>query len=83
MLKDIKDKYGQELVGKNLGQFHVDPPDIENNCGEVYGIEDYLLGRKTSLDMLESTNEEGHIINADHIRMRSIPTACIKYYAQQ
>ena len=33
--------------------------------------------------MLESTNEEGLIINGEHIRMRGIPTACIKYYAEQ
>ena len=83
VVERYNDKYGQALVGKNLGQFHVDLPDIEKNCGEVYGIESYVLGKHTYLDMLESTNEEGHIIKAYQIRMRSIPTACIKYYAQQ
>ena len=70
------------MVGQGLGQFHVDlPPLCKTN--EVYGIECYFLGKKTYIDILESTNEEGHIINADHIRMRSIPAACIKYYTQQ
>ena len=32
--------------------------------------------------MLESTNEERHILNREHIRMRGIPAACIKYYAE-
>ena len=83
IVESYNDKYGQEFVGKDLGQFHVDLPDIENNCVEVYGINNYLLGKNTYLDILGSTNEEGHTINADHIRMRSIPTACIKYYAQK
>ena len=61
----------------------MDLPDIEENCGEVYGIETYFLGKKTYLYMLEPTSEEGRIINADHLRMRSIPAACAKYYAQQ
>ena len=33
--------------------------------------------------MLESTNEEGHIINGEQVRMRGNPAACIKYYAEQ
>ena len=33
--------------------------------------------------MLESTNKDDNVINEEHIRMRGIPTACIKYYAQQ
>ena len=33
--------------------------------------------------MLESTNKDDNVINEEHIRMRGIPTACIKYYAEQ
>ena len=33
--------------------------------------------------MLESTNKDSNMINDEHIRMRGIPTACIKYYAEQ
>ena len=33
--------------------------------------------------MLESTNKDNSISNEKHIRMRGIPTTCIKYYAQQ
>ena len=70
----FKEEYGQELVGQNLSQFHVDlPPLFKNN--EIDGIENYLLGKETYRDILESTNEERHITNANHTRMRGIPTA--------
>ena len=77
-----KEEFNQDLLGQGLGDFHVDlPPLCENN--EVYGIENHSLGKRTYLDMLESTNEEGHILNGEHLRMRGIPTACIKYDAEQ
>ena len=37
---------------------------------------------KTYIDILESTDKYGHIINAEHIRMKGIPTPCVKYYAK-
>ena len=33
--------------------------------------------------MLESTDKDGKTINSEHINMKSIPTPCIKYYAEQ
>ena len=42
-----KDKSNQNLVGTGLGEFHVDFPNIEKNCGEVHGIDSYFLGKKT------------------------------------
>ena len=33
--------------------------------------------------MLESIDKDGETINSDHIRMKGIPTPCIKYYAEQ
>ena len=30
--------------------------------------------------MLEPTNTDNNIMNDKHIRMRGVPTACIKYY---
>ena len=32
---------------------------------------------------MQSTNKEGNTINSEHIRMKGIPTPCIKYYAEQ
>ena len=38
---------------------------------------------KIYIDILESTDEFGNVINAEHIRMRGIPTSCIKYEADK
>ena len=47
VVKRYKEKYGLELVGEDLGNFHVDFPDIEKGCGEVYAIESFFLGKKS------------------------------------
>ena len=49
VVKRYKDNYGLELVGDELGKFHVYFPDIEKGCGEVYGTESLFLGKKTIL----------------------------------
>ena len=41
-----KQKYGLDLVGKYLGNVHIDFPDIQKDCGEVYAIESVFLGKK-------------------------------------
>ena len=33
--------------------------------------------------MLEPTDKDGKTSNSEHIRMKSLPTPCIEYYAQQ
>ena len=43
----------------------------------------YSLVKKTYIDILESTDKDGKTINSEHIRMKGIPTPCIKYYAEQ
>ena len=45
IVERYKEKYGLELVGEDLGNFHVDFPDIEQGCGEVYAIERFFLGK--------------------------------------
>ena len=69
-------------MGEDLGKCHVDFPDIEKGCGEVYGIESLCLGKKSYFDELESTNKEGNLINGELSRMKGIPTSCIEYYAK-
>ena len=41
-----KEKHGLELVGEDLGNFHVDLPDIEQGCGEGSAIESFFLCKK-------------------------------------
>ena len=43
----------------------------------------YSLVKKTCIDSLESTGEDGRTINSEHIRLKGIPASCIKYYAEQ
>ena len=50
---------------------------------EIYAIESLFLGKKTYIDILESTDKDGMTIHSEHIRMKGIPTTCIKYYADQ
>ena len=78
-----KQKYNQELVGDGLGNFHKDFKKWQADCGEIYSKESLLLGKKTYTDVLESTDKDNKIINSDHIRMRGIPTSCIKYEADK
>ena len=68
------------MVGGDLGNFHVDF-DLYGAASETYAIESLFLGKKTYTDILESTDKDGKTINSEHIRMKGIPTSCIKYCA--
>ena len=82
LCKYYKQKYNQELVGNGLGNFHIDF-DLPGSVSEIYSKESLFLGKKTYIDVLESTDKDNKIINSDHIRMRGIPTSCIKYEADK
>ena len=96
LLRDITEQYNLELVGEDLGNFHVDF-DMDGANSEIYAIESLFLGKNTyifistyiyiyiytHIYVLPSTNKEGSTINSEHIRMKGIPTPCIKYYAEQ
>ena len=84
VVKRYKETYGLELVGKDLGNFHIDfkMADARKNDG-IYAIESLFLGKHTSIDILESTDKHGKTIHSEHIKMKGIPTPCIKYYAEQ
>ena len=47
VVKRYKEKYGLELVGKNLSNFHIDfkMPGARKKA-EIYAIESLLLGKK-------------------------------------
>ena len=53
------------------------------SSSEIYAVESLFLGRKTYIDILESTDKDGNTINSEHIRMKGIPTSCIQHYAEQ
>ena len=80
--KEFTNKYDRELIGEDMSQFHVDF-DMDGAKGDIYAKECYFIAKKVYIDKLESINENGNIINADHIRMKSVPTSCIKYTATE
>ena len=51
-----QDKFGSELVGQQLGNFHIDF-SMDNANSEIYAIGSLLLGKKTYIDILESTDK--------------------------
>ena len=77
-----KETCGSELVGEELGHFHIDF-SMDNANAEIYAIGSLFLGKRTYIDILQPTDKDSKTINSEHIRMQGIPTPCIKYYAQQ
>ena len=82
IVKIYKGEHGSELVGEDLGNFHFDF-SMDKANSEIYAIESLFLGKKTYIDILEPTGKDGMVINSGHVRMKGIPTPCIKYYAEQ
>ena len=79
--KEFKNKYNRELIGEDMGTFHVDF-EMDGANGEIYAKECYFIAKKVYIDILESNDKDGNIINENHIRMKSVPTSCIKYTSQ-
>ena len=77
-----KQTYTQELVGNGLGNFYIDF-DLPGSVSDIYSKESLFVSKNTYIDVLESTDKDNKIINANHIRMKGIPTPCSKYYATQ
>ena len=73
----FKAKYDRDLIGEEMSQFHIDF-DLEGACSEIYSTESYFLAKKVYIDKLESVDKNGDTITGDHIRLKSVPTTCIK-----
>jgi hypothetical protein len=85
----FREKYGRELIGKNMGQFHCDFNaqkdlyDIKINSKiEPTSWESYFLGKKTYIDKLRVhfTDEEESF--SYHIRMKGIPTRSVRDFGE-
>ena len=70
------------MHGEELGDFHVDFSMGKANT-ETYAIENLFLGKKTYIYIFEPTDKDGKTMNSERIRLKGIPTPCIKYYAEQ
>ena len=72
---EYKKRYGRELIGKNLGQFHNDFDEVENG----YAYKSIFVGKKMYVDMLK--NEKGE--QGIHYRMKGVNLDCVKLYAEE
>ena len=64
-----------------MGNFHVGF-DLYGATSEIYAVESFL-GKKTYIDILESTDKHDKTINSENTRMNGKPTPCVQYYAEQ
>lgn len=72
---EYKKRYGRELIGKNLGQFHNDFDEVENG----YAYKSIFVGKKMYVDMLKNDKNEYGI----HYRMKGVNLDCVKLYAEE
>mgnify|MGYP003132802193 CR=1 FL=1 len=81
------EKYGRELDGKQLGQFHIDfdlEVDGKKATDESIVSEEFIaLGKKCYIDSLVGKTEDGEVIRDYHIRMKGVPNSTIKYTAEK
>jgi hypothetical protein len=75
----FQDKYERKLIGKNMGQFHsdFDFKDADKDA-EINAIKSIFLGKKTYIDLLEST-VDGKKAYDYHIRMKGVPNQSIHH----
>jgi len=72
-----KEKYGQDLVGEDLGQFHTDFSVSERGAKNIRAVESYFLGKKCYVDRLEY--EVGDDTKHDyHIRVKGVPSKAME-----
>ncbi|DAZ99693.1 TPA: hypothetical protein N0F65_000871 [Lagenidium giganteum] len=74
-----KQTYNKELIGKNMGQFHVDF-SLKGSNGNVYAKESIFLGKKSYLDVLAC---DGNDVEGLHIRMKGIPSKLLEENAYE
>ena len=83
LLSDLfKEKYGRELIGTDMGQFHSDF-DFANHS-DVKAVRSIFLGKKSYIDELQGINDDtGNIDTTYHIRMKGIPNSVLLYTSEK
>ena len=75
LANEYKKRFGRELIGKNLGQFHNDFDEVENG----YAYKSIFVGKKMYVDMLKNEKNEQGI----HYRMKGVNLDCVKLYSEE
>ena len=78
--EQFKNKYGRDLIGNNLGEFHTDF-DLEGSVGDIVASQSIFLGKKCYIDRLQGFDKDGNELNDYHIRMKGVSSNCIKFKA--
>ena len=73
-------KYGKDLLGRQLGQFHTDFK-LRGSVGEIYATRSIYLGKKSYMNILESINDKGEIITGIKFRMKGIVDVALQHHA--
>lgn len=78
--KVYREKYGRELIGEDMGQFHTDF-DLDGAKSEtIIATESIFVGKKTYLDKLEGVcKKTGEKLVDYHIRCKGVPSKSIKH----
>ena len=78
-LNDLSNEYfkrfGRELIGKNLGQFHNDFDEVADG----YAYKSIFVGKKMYVDLLKNDKGETGV----HYRMKGVNLDCVKLYAEE
>lgn len=74
--EEFHKKYGRELIGKDMGQFHTDF-DLQGAEGDINATESIFLGKKCYIDKIEGKDKNGKNLIDYHIRMKGVSTDCI------
>ena len=79
---EYEKRYNKVLTGKQLEQFHTDF-QLEGAVSEIYATKSIFLGKKSYIDVLESTNIKGKTITGTHIRLKGITKEGIEYSSKE
>ena len=74
-----RERYGRELIGTNLGQFHCDFESIDPDARMPVSVRSIFLEKKSYIDMLQ----DDHSNIAFHVRMKGIPAVTLMNTANQ
>ena len=81
--KEFKLKYGRDLKGKYMGQFHSDfeLKIDDKKAKNIVATKSIFLGKKSYFDKLEG-DIDGNLVNGVHTRMKGINIEGMKHYCK-
>ena len=71
------------LIGKQMGQFHVDFDVKGADTDNIWAENSIFLGKKSYYDLLETINTDGTKLSDEHIRLKGIPNDSIFHRAEE